>query len=469
MVFCPDNSRTQLLPSSLVPATARFAAHALGLTYEQIAPKAIEQAKIYILDTLGVGIAGSTSAAAAEALEAASRWGTGAEARIWGRSERVPAPTASLLNAFQVHCQEYDCVHEGAVLHPMATLLPAALSYADRNGGVSGRDLLTAAVAGVDIASGLGIASKSAMRFFRPATAGGFGATAAVGRLMRLMPDRLADAFGLQYAQSSGTLQPHVEGSPALPMQVGFNSRAALQSCDLAAAGLSGPHDVFEGPYGYMRLFEGEWDLEPVLDALGQVWRIAEVSHKPYPAGRATHAAIEAIMRLQAEHGFAADDVAEIVVTGPPITQRLCGRPPLPAPTANYARLCMAFVAAKVLIHGEIDLAHYRGANLTDPATYALAQRVRMVADDNPNPNALLPVDTAITLRDGRVLRWNCTAMLASPGRRLTREQHLRKFHRCWSFAAEALPGTSRDALIAMVDGLETVADVRDLTRLVTP
>ena len=447
----------------------RFADHALGLRAADLSQDAVAQAKVFILDTLGVGVAGSTSAGAQEAFSAASGWGSGDEARLWGRAERAPATTAALLNAFQVHCQEYDCVHEGAVLHPLATLLPAVLAYADREGGVSGPDLLSATAAGVDISSGLGIASKSAMRFFRPATAGGFGATAAVARLMGLMPTQLADAFGLQYAQSSGTLQPHVEGSPALPMQVGFNSRASLQSCDLALAGFPGPHDVFEGRYGYMPLFEGEWDLAPVLASLGQAWRIAEVSHKPYPAGRATHAAVEAIMRLQAEHGFAADDVDTIVVTGPPVTHRLCGRAPLPSPSANYARLCMAFVAAKVLIHGEIDLAHYRGAELTDPETYRLAQRVSMVADANPDPNALLPVETVITLKDGSVRRWTCTAMLASPGRRLTREQHLRKFHRCWEFAAAPLPEANRDALIAMIDGLERVDDVRDLTRLLSP
>ena len=455
--------------SATASVATRFAQHALGIAYRDLSAEAVAQAKVFILDTLGVGIAGATSAGAAEALAAVSSWGDGDEAQLWGRSERRPAPTAALLNAFQVHCQEYDCVHEGAVLHPMATSLPAALAYADRQGGVSGQALLVAIAAGVDIASGLGVASRSAMRFFRPATAGGFGATAAVGRLMGLTPTQLADAFGLQYAQSSGTLQPHVEGSPALPLQVGFNCRAALQSCDLAQAGFPGPHDVFEGPYGYMRLFEGEWDFAPVLQSLGKTWRIAEVSHKPYPAGRATHAAVEAIMRLQAEHGFAADDVELIVVTGPPITQRLCGRPPLPAPSANYARLCLAFVAAKVLIHGEIDLAHYRGAALTDPATYILAQRVHMVADANPDPNALLPVETVITLKDGTALSWNCTAMLASPSRRLTREQHLRKFHRCWEFAAAPLPEANRDALIAMVDALETVADMRDLTRLLSP
>ena len=99
---------------------------------------------MFILYTLGVGIAGSTSAAAQEALDAASRWGHGTEAWVWGRDVRLPAPTATLMNAFQVHCQEYDCVCEPAGLHPLATLLPAVFAYAERRGGIDGRALLTA-------------------------------------------------------------------------------------------------------------------------------------------------------------------------------------------------------------------------------------------------------------------------------------------------------------------------------------
>ena len=380
----------------------------------------------------------------------------------------MPAPAAALLNGFQIHCQEYDCVHEGAVLHPLATLLPAVLAHADRAGGVSGRDLLAAVAVGVDISAGLGIASRSAMRFFRPATAGGFGATAAVARLMGFDQETLCNAFGLQYAQTSGTLQPHLEGSVALPLQVGLNSRAAVQSCDLAGQGLPGPRDVFEGPYGYLRLFEGEWDLEPVFANLGKRWRVAELSHKPYPAGRATHAGVEALIRLRKERPFTLDEVEAVTIVGPPVTARLCSRPDVPEPTQNYARLCMAYIAAKVLLHGEIDLAHYRGEHLTDTETHRVAQKVRMLSDGGNDPNALVPVSTTIRLTGGEELIWNCTDMLASPTRRLTREQHLTKFRRCWQFAEAPLTDSARDRLVDLVDRLEEVGDVRELTSLTT-
>jgi 2-methylcitrate dehydratase PrpD len=450
-------------PVSTPFASERFAQHALSTRFEALSADAVEQAKTFILDTIGVGIAGSSAAGADELFRVGAGWGQGSDAVVWGRGRKVPAPTAALINGFQAHCQEYDCVHEKAVLHPMATLLPAVIAYAERTGGVSGRELIVAVAVGVDVAASLGIAAREGLKFFRPATAGGFGATAAIGRIAGFDVDTLCHAFGIQYGQTSGTMQPHVEGSIVLPMQIGFNSRAALTSCDIASTGLPGPRDVFEGPFGYMRLLEGTWDFQPTWDGLGRKWLVSELSHKPYPAGRATHGGIEGIMALRKQRPFAAQDVVSVRIIGPSLIKRLCGRPDIPAPNANYALLCMAFVGAKVLLHGAIDLAHYRGAELTDPRTHELAKRITMEADDNPDPNGLVPQEVVVKLRDGTELRWRCDIMLANPARRLTREQHLAKFRRCLDFAAEPLRAGAGDALIDLVDRLDQLGDVREL------
>ena len=130
-------------------AAELFAAHAADVRLEDMPRAAIQRAKVFILDSLGVGIAGSTAPGRAEILAAARRWGAGEEACLWGGGGFLPAPQAAMLNAFQMHCQEFDCVCEPAVLHPMATLLPAALAYAEREGGISGKDLLAAVAVGV--------------------------------------------------------------------------------------------------------------------------------------------------------------------------------------------------------------------------------------------------------------------------------------------------------------------------------
>ena len=134
---------------------------------------------------------------------------------------------------------------EGAVLHPMATILAAVLAWLERQGArgrrVAGRDLIAALAVGVDVSTMLAIVTNAPIRFFRPATAGGFGAAAAIARLAGLDETGVKDTPGAQYAQTGGTLQPHVEGSAMLGLQVGFNARAAIMAADLAGAGFRGP------------------------------------------------------------------------------------------------------------------------------------------------------------------------------------------------------------------------------------
>jgi 2-methylcitrate dehydratase PrpD len=449
---------------------SRFAEHALGIRFSDLPAAAVERAKVFVLDSLGVGIAGSSVEGGAGLLQVASGWGeptaSSPSVPVWGRGQRLSAPAAVFMNAWQMHNQEYDSLHEGAVVHAMASVLPAALAAAELAGGASGAELIAAVAIGVDIAAGLGLASRSSFRFFRPATAGGFGATAAAARLLGLDRPALGRAFAWQLAQASGTMQSHVEGSPILPAQVAFNARAALQSCSLAELPFSAAEAVFEGDYGYLRLFEGDYALEPVLQGLGRDWRIAQFSHKPYPAGRATHGGIEGASTLQQRHGFTAADVAKVEIAAPPLILRLVGRPPRPGMGASYARLCMAYAVAKVLQNGRIDLSDFRGNALADPATLALAQRVSLIDDGNPDPNALAPQRVTVRLHDGTEHRWSCETMLAHPTRPLTRKQHLAKFHRCLHFAASPPPSDAPPQLIETVDRLESVEDVRVLGAL---
>ncbi|MPZ35751.1 MAG: MmgE/PrpD family protein [Rhodospirillales bacterium] len=449
-------------------AAARFASHALDTRFADLPAVAVERAKVFVLDSLGVGIAGSSVEGAEGLLRVTAGWGAPA-VPVWGRAARLSAPTAAFMNAWQMHNQEYDGLHEGAVVHAMATVLPASLAAAEMRGGASGAELIAAIAVGVDIAAGLGLASRAGFRFFRPGTAGGFGATAAAARLLGLDKEALQAAFAWQLAQASGTMQAHVEGSPVLPAQLAFNARAAVQSCELARLGFATPDAVFEGPFGYLALFEGEPAPAPVLESLGRDWRIAEFSHKPFPAGRATHGGIEGVMALQQKHGFMAADVAAVEISAPPLIVRLVGRPARPDAGASYTRLCMAWAVARVLQNAVLDLADFRGASLDDPATQELARRVSVTNDGNVDPNALVPQHVVVRLRNGNELAWSCEAMLANPARPLTTEQHLAKFRRCVEFSATPLPPDTSARLIETVDRLEALEDVRLLGTLAAP
>jgi 2-methylcitrate dehydratase PrpD len=118
-------------------------------------------------------------------------------------------------------------------------------------------------------------------------------------------------------------MQPHVEGNALLPMQIGFDAQSAVRSVDLAAAGVAGPREAFEGQYGYFALFKGRWDPDRIWSGVGRGWRVCEMSHKPWAAGRATYGGIESILTLRNRHGFSAADVRRVRVIVPPRTHRL--------------------------------------------------------------------------------------------------------------------------------------------------
>ncbi len=437
-------------------------------TFDDLPQLAVERTKMFLLDSLGCGIAGTSAPKVQALLDAIGRWGASGEATVWGDGRRVPAPQAAIANGYQIHALEWDCVHEPAVVHPMATLLPALLANAERRGAegrpVDGRALILSIALGVEIAAMIGAASKSVMRFFRPATCGGFGVVAGLGSMERLDAVTIMDAFGIQYGQTSGTMQAHAEGSMLLGLQVGFNGRAGLTSVDLARAGVTGPHDVLTGQYGYYRLFESEHDIPAWWAKLGREWQVTRLSHKPFPSGRLTHAVVDAILQARAALGFGADDVASICAEVPPLTHRLVGRPDVPDPAPNYARLCIPFVAAATLADGGCTPESFAPARLRDPRLHEIAARVRVSLDPNPDVNALWPQRVAISLADGR--RWERTISqpighLDNP---LGREQHLAKFRRCWRIGG--MDEAQGERLIKAIDALEAIGDAREVVAL---
>ena len=447
-------------------AIAAFAEHVVRTGYDDLPEAAVAAAKMLILDTLGVGMVGSAGPWVPELARTARAWGRGEDARVWVSGERLPAPAAALCNAYQIHNSEFDCIHERAVVHPMAVLLAAALGDAERAGGVSGRELLAAVVLGVDVGTGLGIASKAPLRFFRPATAGAFAATATIAKLRGFDQATLLNAFGAVLGQLCGTMQAHSEGSLLLALQIGFSARNAVVACDLAANGLVGPRQLLEGPFGYFALFEGDYDLAPVLRDLGKVWRVGEVALKPFPSGRATHGVLDGVLALMREHGFGADDVARIEAHVPPLTHRLVGRPAHAGMTANQARLSLPYVAACALLTAGVDVDDFRPDALADPARLALAQRITVAADANPDPNALTPVAVTALLHDGRRHEAHISAVYGSPARPMAREARLAKFRRNWISGAQPLAAAAGEQLIAQIDRLEALADVTALVDL---
>lgn len=363
---------------------------------------AVREAAIHLLgDTLATGAAGSTAPGADGVLSAARGWGQGNDARVIARDVRLPAAGAAFVNAFQIHCLEWDAVHEPAVVHALSTVTASVMAAIDRRGGCDPDDALAALAVGVDIASGLGISATTPLSFFRPATAGCIGSALAVARIDGV--ENVEDVLGLAYSQCAGTMQAHVEGSIALPLQIAGAARAAIAAVDLVKAGLTGPHDALEGPFGYFTLFD-KGDPAAYANALGSVWRIAEVSIKPFPSGRASHAVLATLDTLLREGAIDAASVAKIEAFVPPLIQRLVGRPLKADMTPAYARLCLPLLVALMLTDRRIDPRRFTPATFADPAIGALSAKLSITLDGNADLNALSPQRLVVTRTDGSVV-----------------------------------------------------------------
>ncbi len=431
--------------------------HALSLRWADLPDETKARATTFLHDSLAVGVAGRNAAHADAVLAMVQGWGAGEVAGVLGRPGlRLPGPSAAFVNAFQIHGQEYDCVHEPAVLHPMATVLAALLAELARGETVDGARFLTAIVAGVDVAVTLGIAAPDALKFFRPATAGIFGCVAAIASLRQMPRAQALDAFGHALALVSGTMQAHVEGKPSLPVQVANAARGSLVAIDLARGGMPGVTRPLDGPFGYFALMEVREALAPALARLGHGNRITEVSWKPFPTGRAGHGGIVAMQKLRSEQGLGADNLASLEYHAPPLIHRLVGRPAHAGMEPGYARLCMQYLMAVTLLRGTVTLADFGRDALDDGKVLELVKRIIVINNGNPDLAAFVPARAIARTTDGRELVKAVSAQLGSPEWPLTPEQHLAKAFGCLEFAGLA---DAHDALAQAVCGLEYESD----------
>ncbi len=439
----------------------RFANYAL--TQSVFSDSAYDSAKTFILDSLGVGIAGSKAPFRDAVYKVMSSFGSGEDAYVWGQGKRVPAASAAYMNGFQIHSMEFDCVHEPAVVHPMATIFAAISAEAERQGGISGFALMEAVIIGVDVAVEMGVAVRSPLKFFRPATAGLFGATLGIARLRGFDEATALSAMGCALAQCAGVMQAHVEGKPTLPVQIAGAARAAVVACDLAEAGLYGPESALEGPFGYFNMFEDEVDVKSAVEKLGKTHRITEVSWKPFPTGRAAQGGVTLVQALRAQ-GVTLDNLEELVLSAPPIIPRLVDRPITDDMSANYARLCFPYLASIVLMRGDVGLDDFTDGDLKSDSIKTASAKIKIKTNHITDPAEFVPQSAIARLKNGEEKVAMVGKLFGSPSDPLSRQQHLDKFRKCIDFGlSDVKAQETANRLIELVDNLERSDDCSEI------
>jgi 2-methylcitrate dehydratase PrpD len=465
----PANPANPAIPA--IPAISReLAAHAVRTRFGDLPPGAIAAVKRCVLDALGVALAGGALGQAVPAFLDLARVSGAGPCRIIGFELAAAPAVAALVNGAMSHALDFEDTHDGGLVHPNGTALPAALAIAQLRGDVSGPEFIAALALGADITCRLGLSMGNVDTprgwAIRPLL-GTYGATAAAGRLLGLDEHQLVDAFALAFSQATSSAG-FFGYAPSHMREVrdAFGAQAAVTAALLARGGVRCHDQPIEGPQGLFALYAGgDYDPDRLLAGLGRVFEGEHLSFKPWPSCRGTHPFVEAALELRARHAIRPEDIERIDAEVSDLFGVLCEpfaqkcRPQ----TANDAKFSLPFTTATALVHGRLGLADFEPHALADEAVAALAQRIRCtVRPPAPLEDALRGA-LAIHLRDGRVIEHRVQRPLGDPQRPLDDAALLVKFVDCARQAARPLDEGAARAAAEAIARLDEAADLSAL------
>jgi 2-methylcitrate dehydratase PrpD len=374
----------------------RIARFADALCYDDIPEPVRQRARVQILDALGVGVAANAYPFADKAIAGLRRLAGEGNCTVVGRRERLPMRDAALANGILIHGLDFDDTHPASIVHVTAASLPAALSLAESL-DLHGRDLLTAYVAGMEVAIRLGAAVRGGFHhagFHATGIVSHFSAAIVAGKLLGLTEDELVSTQGIAASSASGVQVFLEEGAWTKRFHPGWGAVGGLTAAHLAQHGFIGPSGPYEGKFG---LFETHLhdqvatvDLTQLSDGLGTRWELCQTAIKPYPVCHFIHGAADAAIALQSELP-SIRSIERIRVLLPEATLPIVAEPAADKrrPQTDYAaKFSAPFVVATCLIHGRFGLADLEPQALQDPAVLELCERTHCSSD----PDSAFPL-----------------------------------------------------------------------------
>lgn len=455
-------------------AALLVARHVAALSFDALPRSAVDAARRNLLDTLGVAIAGAGAPGCREVARAVLDSAPGSHAWVWGTGRMSSAADAALANGTMAHALDFDDTHDAAVLHAGVSTVPAALAIADRLGGVSGTHLLTAVAAGLDLACRLGVATRLppiASGWAYTALFGLFGATVAAGKLMRLDAERVAHAIGIAYAQAAGNSQCMPDAALTKRMQAGLAARTGVLSATLAAAGVTGTANTFEGRHGLARVYlRDEFDRDRLLDALGTRFEHEQLGYKPYPSCRHTHNAIDVALQLAHAHDIDAANVERIdVAVNGDAYLNVCTPAEVKARPRGVvdAQFSIPFCIATALTRRDVFIDAFTDGALRDSHVLRLASRVHARIDDDMQQRfgrAVTPAAVTIAMKDGAVHGGRSDVPRGGVDNPMDFDALADKFRRCARHAGGPHFNAKAARIIDMLRDLESLREVRQLS-----
>lgn len=459
-----------LLRPDAVVELVRWAA---GLRLDDVPRAVVDATRLRLLDLAGAAVAGTQADGVPQLLRVVREWGGRPRSTVIGTTLRTSLPLAVMMNATIGRALELDDVHERALLHPSVATVPIALALAEQDDRIDGAPFLACLIAAQEVMCRIGLSPTYhvAGPEHRPRgwsftyQAGILGGALVAALLRRYDERRTLDTLGIAYTALSGNQQAIQEPSLVIRVQQGVAAQTAVQSADLAAAGITGPHDVLEGTFGWLTYWHGDdYDRDVVVGELGRRWQVAGTSIKPYPVCRVTHNAVDATMAAVAAAQAAPDDIDRIVIhvnsreswdeVVDPLERRR--RPATPMD----AQFSLPFACAVAAVRGAPALSHLTEEAIRDPAVLAMADRVEPVLD--PGYGRVvgrvmpMPVTVDVHTTDGPTVTERSEVPYGHPGKPLDEDAVESKVRDCAASSGGEADGEALDVLIRAVRDVET-------------
>ena len=463
------NSWRQRLPQAL-PRNhcTELADFVCNLDFADIPDDVIEKEKIHLLDGLGNGLCGAASDFGRMVVRYLGNNPGAPEAVVWGTDLKTSSPQAAFANGSFSNYGELEDAHFRTKFKPNTVLTPGAIAIAERC-GASGRDILTALIAANEaclrIATATHVGTDGYARgWIGTSSMGAFGTAIITGRMLDFDVERMAHAIALAGAQPCGIWS----GGMAMSKRVliGKAAENGILSAYMAKEGITGGFDIFDGEWGAIgSIISPKYEPDGITKNLGSHWFTREVGLECYPTKGGAHSAIDCALEILSQGPIdptSIDDILVRATTGIAKNRALSLFPPHDFYEAQNS---MPYILAVTIFDGACGLAQFTDEKIHNPAILALAKKVRLIPDaeaDKLSPKTKTTfVD--LSLRDGRVLHSRVDYCKGEPENFPNRDEIRKKFK---TAAAGALPDNRLDEIIGSAEQLETIGDLRILTRL---
>jgi 2-methylcitrate dehydratase PrpD len=447
----------------LVDYLDRLAQFVEETTLEHLSEATVQATGLVLLDTLGAIVAGSAlpenRRLAASVHERRSR----AAATLLGHGGRADPLLVAFVNATAGVALEVDEGNRLGGGHPAIHVIPAALAMAEE-AGVDGRRLLESVVAGYEVCSRLGSATTPRPNVHSHGTWGTVGTAVAVAKLAGCDAGSVRAVINLAASMSpANTWTTALEGVTIRNAYPGRSGLEGMLAVELHRAGFTGLPDAPADVYG--TILADRFEPERALEGLGGPPRIQQNYFKLYACCRYNHFALDALLAMARAERLTAEEVERVVVTTIPFGPRMADHAPASMLGAKFS---IPHAVAAALVLGRADVPAFAEPARADPRIRALAAKVEVRADPRMSPRRTdYPAAVVeVVLTDGRTLSGSTSVVRGDFEDPVPAAEIVDKFVELTG----GILGAERARDVArLVEQVETLKNVRDLTALLSP